>query len=372
MLSRLPVYPAAFAVAFVLNRYLANAGYLYIVVRPLLVLVAVAIVVQLVLSLVTRNRHVGAFVATAVLATILDPVVGLVVVAMGGAVLVYGTRRRRKGPPRWRRMTRVFNTILIATVVVNSVLVGLRGTVTLAPSVAAAQGAAPDLPDIYLILLDAYPRTDTLASNFGYDNQPFIADLEGLGFEESKASHSNYNATALTLASLFNARQVPDLLGDRQAAGLITSTVLQRLTNTGIGLTWLRQAGYRLVSITSAITSTALVAVDEMIDSGQVNSFEVSVMEAGVVPRLPLGAEAEWIFQQQRERIHATLDALGAMPGSADTRARFVFAHVLSPHVPILFDAAGMPVRPPACFPVTCGPWDGTAPKAALVDQFAT
>ena len=47
---------AAFAVAFVLNRYLSNDGYLYIVVRPLLALVAVAILVQLVLSLVTRNR----------------------------------------------------------------------------------------------------------------------------------------------------------------------------------------------------------------------------------------------------------------------------------------------------------------------------
>ena len=201
MLSRLPVYPVAFAVAFVLNRYLATGGYLNVVVRPLLALVAVAILVQLVLWLITRNRHVGGVLATAVLATILDPVVAVVTFATGCVVLILGaTPRSRTGPLDWRRLTQVFNAIAVATVVVSAVLIGLRGTVTLAPAAAAAGVAAPGTPDIYLILLDAYPRTDSLASYFGFDNRPFIGELERLGFEEAKDSHSNYNATSLTLA----------------------------------------------------------------------------------------------------------------------------------------------------------------------------
>jgi hypothetical protein len=37
------------------------------------------------------------------------------------------------------------------------------------------------LPDIYLVLLDAYPRSDTLASDFSIDNGPFPTDaLDGL------------------------------------------------------------------------------------------------------------------------------------------------------------------------------------------------
>ena len=370
MLSRLPVYPVAFAVAFVLNRYLATGGYLNVVVRPLLALVAVAILVQLVLWLITRNRHVGGVLATAVLATILDPVVAVVTFATGCVVLILGaTPRSRAGPLDWGRLTQVFNAIAVATVVVSAVLIGLRGTVTLAPAAAAAGVAAPGTPDIYLILLDAYPRTDSLASYFGFDNRPFIGELERLGFEEAKDSHSNYNATSLTLASMFNARQVPALLGDRADATVVTSARLQRLANAGTALTWLRQAGYRLVSMPSGVTSADLVAVDHVIDPGQVNSFEVSVMEAGLLPRLSSSLEADWIYDQQRDRIQATFEALAAMAASADARPRFVFAHVMSPHVPILFDAAGMSVRPPACFPVRCGPWDGSAETPAVVDQ---
>ena len=43
--------------------------------------------------------------------------------------------------------------------------------------------AEPGLPDIYVVLLDAYPRADTLDNDFGYDNSPFLDGLRAEGFD---------------------------------------------------------------------------------------------------------------------------------------------------------------------------------------------
>ena len=368
----LPLYPSAFAVAFILDRYLATGGYLYVVLRPLLVLLAVATLIQLVLSLATRGRHLGAFVTTLGLATILDPILAMVIVVLGGAVLLgNAVKRHRAGPLDWHRLTPVFNAIALVTVVSTAVAIGLRAGPPFPPSPAARMAAAEGAPDIYVILLDEYPRRDTLAEVFGYDNGPFIDALERLGFEEAERSHSNYNATSPTFTSLFNARHVDEVLGDGDR-GIVSSAFLQPYTDRGAALTWLRKAGYGIVSMPSGISWVDLAAVDAIIDPGHVNSFELSVMKAGFLPRVFSRSQAEWIYEQQRDRIHATFQALAAIPRSAVERPQFVFAHVMSPHAPIVFDAEGGPVGPPDCLPATCGPWDGRrepADNAATIEQ---
>ena len=82
-------------------------------------------------------------------------------------------------------------------------------------------------------------------------------------------------------------------------------------------------------------------------------------MQAGFVPRLFSRSQAEWLQQQERDRIHAAFAALKTLPASAGERPLFVFAHVMSPHAPIIFDADGGPVPPPDCLPATCELWDG-------------
>jgi len=59
-------------------------------------------------------------------------------------------------------------------------------------------------PDIYYIILDSYPRSDTLKNVYGYDNTDFIDRLEGRGFRVAKNSMSNYAMTFLSIASSLN------------------------------------------------------------------------------------------------------------------------------------------------------------------------
>jgi hypothetical protein len=49
-----------------------------------------------------------------------------------------------------------------------------------------------NLPDFYLIILDAHTRSDVLASRFGYDNSDFIRQLNEMGFYVSNCGQSNY------------------------------------------------------------------------------------------------------------------------------------------------------------------------------------
>ena len=61
-----------------------------------------------------------------------------------------------------------------------------------------------NLPDIYYIILDGYPRQDALLQYFDFDNQYFIDQLEEIGFSIPTCSQSNFAMTILSLSSSLN------------------------------------------------------------------------------------------------------------------------------------------------------------------------
>ena len=69
----------------------------------------------------------------------------------------------------------------------------------------APRAAGPGYhPDIYFILLDQYPRSDSLKLICGGDNRPFLDGLRKLGFYVADRSASNYPRTVMTIASMLN------------------------------------------------------------------------------------------------------------------------------------------------------------------------
>lgn len=59
-------------------------------------------------------------------------------------------------------------------------------------------------PSVFLIVLDEYAGTETLASNFKYLNQPFLDFLQDRKFKIVKSAISNYNYTLLSIPSMFD------------------------------------------------------------------------------------------------------------------------------------------------------------------------
>jgi hypothetical protein len=59
-------------------------------------------------------------------------------------------------------------------------------------------------PDIVLIVLDGYGRSDVISEVFGYDNEPFLDHLRSQGFDVAERSVANYSITHLSIPALLN------------------------------------------------------------------------------------------------------------------------------------------------------------------------
>jgi hypothetical protein len=204
--------------------------------------------------------------------------------------------------------------------------------------------AVADAPDIYLLLVDAYPGADTLANDFHFDNGPFTSRMNELGFELAADSHSNYTLTALTLASMFNHEPVQALIPDPPATAGAQLRRLDQVINDGSVLKEVRSLGYTVTAIPSQYTATDLHAVDEYLDSGEATDFELSFLDQGLLPLVARDQQTRLVLDQNRSRIVTAFDRLVALADEPSATPRLVFAHVMAPHRPIVFAADGTPV----------------------------
>jgi hypothetical protein len=360
-LLHIPIYPPLFAAAFVLSRYVGSFEFGHVLIRPVIAICFLVCTVQLVGYATTRNAHVAAFVAALLFGLLVDVATAAIAVVVANVPPLVGlVQRRRLGRADWRGTT-------VALTVIGAITLGLSigpaiergrymspatGLVGIAGSVAAA----PEAPDVYVVMLDGYPRADTLQSEFAFDNAPFLRSMASLGFEVAARSHSNYNLTLLTLTSFWNMAHVSDVVGEPPGFYFHAAALVQHI-NGGTGLAALRQAGYHVVSVPSGLTQTSIFIADDYGDTGQINSFEVSLLRAGAMPRLLPGVQRAWLLQQQRDRIEAQLNSLVTIADRPAERPRFVFAHLMSPHAPIVFNADGS-AQDTDCIPESCGVWD--------------
>lgn len=206
------------------------------------------------------------------------------------------------------------------------------------------------LPDIYYIVLDGYGRSDVLKELYGLDDTDFLHDLEARGFYIADQSRSNYGQTSLSFASALNMsylNALTEIAGDdisqRQVARLIRfNEVSQVLEGLGYSVTAF-STGYRRAELAEA--DTFLVA-----HPAGVTPFEALLLESNAVWGLhalfdaagrPLGYPGYDVY---RQRIDANIQQLWEAPSRPGPQ--FVFAHLLLPHPPFVFDADGGPRRP--------------------------
>jgi hypothetical protein len=354
-LTAVPAYPVLFGTAFLLDMIARTWAPLQEVGRPLVVVVLVIVGLQLLLG-VAAGRHRAAFFVTLVLLLLVDPIAALVV-ALGGILLLAlpSLRARRLAAVDWPAVTSLLNLAATGALLVT-LIGGIGSGAYYLPSAPAATAAAPepDAPDIYLILLDAYPGADVLSSEFGYDNGPFLEHMSEMGFNVAERSRSNYNLTALTLASMFNGRHVDDLVPNPPATTTGQAHALTRLINESALLQQARSRGYEIVSLPSPIGYVTLYAADRIVDAPNMTEFEFALTEQDAGRRIATQARQELFLEQHRERIRWTFDALRDLPSETRTRPRLVFAHLLLPHVPIAFGASGEPVVVEGCLWTAC------------------
>jgi hypothetical protein len=218
-----------------------------------------------------------------------------------------------------------------------------------------------DLPDIYYIILDTYTRADSLQKELGFDNSEFLVQMEEKGFFTGECSRSNYTNTADSLTSSLNMNYLSDLKQLLAEEGL-DETNLRLLIRHSLLRELLEGVGYKTVAFDTGYEWTRLrdahaylTPDSEPVQSQIIEPFELLQLEttAGLLLvdnwRLSAIEQKQNIFQELTnpevrygEHIRLELYLLDTLPTVASLPGpKFVFAHVLIPHVPRVFGPQG-------------------------------
>ena len=202
-------------------------------------------------------------------------------------------------------------------------------------------------PDIYYIILDAYGREDALEEFYGYDNSEFINFLRSKGFFVASQSQANYLTTELSLASSLNMSYLQPL---STASRLTRASVLKRLISDNQARSILKSHGYQFVSFSTPFSFTNITDADLFLSLNKDRARE-TYLEAQILPgsvaSIPLWAgkisPGGATFRDEQDRIQYIFDELGRL--SEIPGPKFIFAHIIAPHPPFMFDQNG-PVTP--------------------------
>lgn len=216
----------------------------------------------------------------------------------------------------------------------------------------AVTSKSVNLPDVYYIILDAYGRADRLKTFYGYDNTPFINELEKRGFYVADHSRGNYDETPLCLASSLNLTYLDEVA--KQAGPNGKTEVCRRMLDDNAVAAYLSPLGYRYVYIGSGVGEAKVTTADIVLnDQPELASFEQELLTLS-------GQHPATVAQRHRFDAHRTrllgvfdnLDSVARLPFK-----KFVFAHLLAPHPPFVFGPNGEPVQQNTGFTFSDGSW---------------
>jgi hypothetical protein len=200
-------------------------------------------------------------------------------------------------------------------------------------------------PDIYYIIVDGYARHDVLRDLYGIDNTLFLDRLEKKGFYIANQSHSNYSQTVYSLSSSLNMNyldQMPE--GEsplRYFSSMITNNRLMEI---------LKQCDYQTVAIETGFYYTNRLQVDTYLSqSPRLNEFTAMLFASSPIDVLAQAlysreSAATIGYKAHRNWILFNFKSLAEIPEMPGPK--FIFAHILAPHPPFVFDANGQAVEP--------------------------
>jgi hypothetical protein len=232
---------------------------------------------------------------------------------------------------------------LAALTIAGATVASHRLTDRSTPPARASDGRAADTsrsaptpvkPDIFYIMLEEYGGASTLRNSFGYENEPFLEALRRRGFYVAERSTTNYPRTILSVASSLNMRYV-DGLSERLGRQYVGQGPLADLIHHNVVGRTLQSAGYRWIQLGSWWQPTTQNSSADQ----NIRFTDESQVPDELFGRLVEPAEGRPFRTTSYGRVLFQFDALSKLadrPGP-----KFVFAHIVSPHAPYVFDRQG-------------------------------
>jgi len=236
--------------------------------------------------------------------------------------------------------------------------------------------ATKNYPDIYLIILDEYASLKTIKEEWGYDNSAFAGFLRDKGFFVAENSEARFSQTTWNIPSLLNLNYLtgpvkkstfldfiynPDnIKGSEDYKRLIElddNVRIQKMNNNFL-TNYLKGHGYKIIvleGLSQHYSPFKIQNADILFSYQNVNksdrySFLISAFYMELI-RKSMIFPFEIIFKTDKS---CNINYSGTryvfnylnVEGDRIKSPKFIYAHIMCPHGPFVFDHAGNYVSP--------------------------
>jgi hypothetical protein len=213
-------------------------------------------------------------------------------------------------------------------------------------------------PDIYYIVLDRYASPTVLKDQFNFDNADFLNYLTDNKFYINTDSHNNYPYTTMSIASTLNANYLTDVIQKFGALkdqilepyhdAIRYSSVIQKLKSFGYKYTligsWYETTNKSALADSTYQPEGKLTVLNHIftLDEFDKDNFTQSFYERLASLDFKIGRFTILNYSSISE-TDATLYKISTLKNLASQtpNGRFIFAHILVPHEPFVFNADG-------------------------------
>ena len=305
-----------------------------------------------------------------------DERIAFALAVVGGVGMVTVALRARGMPARGAQFANLTSVVLLAFPMTN-----LVGGAIVEPSRSPSANTATEVltahlppmdfsraigrrPDIYYIILDAYGRHDNLG---GFENTEFLRQLDHRGFYIATEATSNYRTSIHSIPSSLNMSYLHELGGRTPA----TESDLREAAQRSALASLLQDLGYIYVHLESGYIITDKSPIADLSMTFTPAGLRVSEREKSMSPSYyseapDNGSIFDAGFLRQLLQTTALRPIVGqhVLPGQNEpydwwvadraldmfsflsrpidvSGPKFVFAHILKPHLPATFDQYG-------------------------------
>jgi len=178
------------------------------------------------------------------------------------------------------------------------------------------------LPNIYYIVLDEYPGSKELKYYFNYDNGDFDAFLRSRGFYIVNNSYCNYSSTFLSDVTTLNMEYLAD-----------TENLINKLIHNKASK-YFKSIGYNFVMLQKTRLDDFLY-INNPFNNSLYDLVKMTFLEKPLGDNCLRGDGHKKMILEQFKMLENLVNPVEPM---------FVYAHIMTPHHPYLFDQNGAPI----------------------------
>jgi len=249
-------------------------------------------------------------------------------------------------------LTKIVNVIAVSLVVISFIGIGEYFIVEKSyefseissEEIFIPSAGTEDLPDVYFIILDGYPGFESIKYFLNYEDSEFVDFLTNKGFYVSEESYSNYRRTSFSITSTLNMMYL-NYLAEGKEIDSKDQKELGKLSKNNLVFQKFKSQGYFIATIENGWKLTKNMKLADVrlctSDNNVTSEFNIILFHTTILN--PIYVE---IFSgENRDIILCGFSEL-IKSSELNESPKFVFAHLMMPHRPYIFDENCGPVIP--------------------------